>query len=112
MSGTDEQRAELAALTRPLLDAVADLRRWLVGPPAPDEQVRSWRLYTGAEYGGVLCAEPDCDCECEASEIVPGGWPDDDEADSSGRFSLDELHAAVAEHIGRRAEQRAEELAS
>lgn len=103
-----EDRGEMIALTRSLLDAVADIRRWLAGPPAPDEQVRSWRLFSGQEYGGVYCAQPDCGCEGHNSELIAGAWPAEDANDEADTFTIDDLHAATAAHIAGRAQRRTE----
>jgi hypothetical protein len=111
--GPDPELANTAM--RAMLDAVKDLRTALTPPAAPDEQVRTWRLYSGEEYGGIYCAEPDCGCMGHGSEILLGGYPDDGCGncaqcrDATGRFTLTQLHEAVAEHIAYRAERRAEE---
>jgi hypothetical protein len=113
MTNLDTETAadpDLARQTmRALLDGVHALQKALSPPAAPDQQVRDWPLYTGDEYGGVYCAEPECGCAAEQSEIIPGGWASADDDDPSGRFTIATLREAVAEHIAHRAELRAEE---
>jgi len=108
MTGTDEERYLPKDIARALLDGVRALAEYISGPPAPDAQVRAHKLYTGRQYGGVYCAEPGCGCAAEGSEIIPGEWCDEPEGEEP-TFTLDELHAAIGEHIAHRAEIRAEE---
>ena len=96
-------------LIRELLDAIHAVREHITPPPAPDDQVKAWRLFTGVEFGGVYCAEPDCGCEAEGSEIMPGGWPGQHEDDTAGLLTVAELHERVAEHIAHRAAVKEEE---
>lgn len=98
---SSEDRDLLRGLTDPLLKAVRDIREYLAGPPAPDAEIRSWPLCTPEDEfsGGVWCADDDCPLDCEASEI--GEFRD-------GTFTLDQLHAAIGEHIARRREREAE----
>jgi hypothetical protein len=95
-------------IARALLDAVRVLGKFAAGPLAPDAEVRAWKLYTGAEYGGVYCAQPRCGCAAENSEIIHGAYGDEPEGEEP-TYTLDELHEAIAEHIAHRAELRAEE---
>lgn len=92
-------------ITGPLFAAIRDFREWLAGPPAPDEQVRTWKICTPEQEwsGGVWCSEPDCGCVAESSEI--GEFRE-------GVWTEAELHAAIGEHIATQAERRAEERAT
>lgn len=109
----EQNRLITMPVVRDLLDAIRRLVDAMRPPEVPDRQVREWRLYTGWEYGGVYCAEDDCGCLAEASEIIPGGWPADTEDESvaadEGRFTIAQLHEAVAGHIEHRAAIKAEE---
>jgi hypothetical protein len=104
---TSEERDTLHALTQPLLKAVRDIRNYLAGPPAPDAEVRSWPLYTAAEEGGIFCGDPDCPFQAESSEI--GDFRVNWRTDQAPTFTLDQLHAAIGDHIARRREREADD---
>lgn len=91
----------LRDLAASMLHAVRVIGEHLAGPPAPDAEVRSWPICTPENdfTGGVWCADPDCPLDCEASEI--GDFRE-------GTFTLDEMHAAIGEHIARRRERENE----
>jgi hypothetical protein len=74
-------------------------------------KVRNWKLYSGAEYGGIYCAEPDCGCVAEGSQIVPGAWGDEPEGEQP-TFTLAEMAELLAAHIEQRAAVKAEEAES
>lgn len=95
--------ARFAEVQHALLGALSEFRDVLAGPPAPDEQVQTWKIATpdGEWTGGVWCAEPDCGCSAENSEI---GYFRESE------FTLRNLHLAIGEHIERSVQRRAEEV--
>jgi hypothetical protein len=94
---------------RGLLDGIHALREALTPPAAPDDEVRAWRLYSGWEYGGVYCAQVDCGCAAEGSEILRGDDAAHEADEDAPTFTLNDLHKAVAEHIEHRAAIKAEE---
>jgi hypothetical protein len=100
MVRTDTAMAEIpnADVTRALLDAIHDFRNAIAGPIAPDEQIRKWPLW-GNVYG-IFCGDAECPLMAENSEILML----DDAA-----FDLDQLHAAIGEHIAHRADRQADE---
>jgi hypothetical protein len=92
MSKAEDER--LWEVSDALLKAVWDIRAHLEGPPAPDAEVRAWPLYAGDD--GIWCGDDDCPLQAEGSEI---GWF------REGTFTLDQLHAAIGEHIARQRER-------
>lgn len=82
--------ARLQGLTRAALDLIKDIREHLAGPPAPDAEIRRWPLWASGE-GGIWCGNADCPLEAENSEIGDFG--------DGSNFTLDELHAAIGNHI-------------
>ena len=73
-----------------------------------DEEVLSWRLYSGQEYGGVYCADKRCDqnfCQSHNSEIYFEMDGDDDDPPT---ISLGELLLLVRHHIDGIRERSAE----
>jgi hypothetical protein len=102
----DTDRTLPEGLTRAMFDAIAALREWVTPPPAPDDEVRAWPLFSGWEYGGVYCAKDGCGCAAEGSELIRG---DDHYGDEAATFTLADLHARIGEHIAYRAQRRAED---
>lgn len=74
-------------------------------PHDPNEQVWGWKVCSDPEYGGMYCAEPDCGCDGHGTELLAC----EDGDGEPYRFTLVDLHDAIAQHIMWRAEQRAEE---
>jgi hypothetical protein len=84
----NEERAGLKEIQTAALRAVRDIQAYLAGPPAPDEEIRSWPLWAGID--GIWCADASCPLLAENSEI--GEFRVDE-------FTLDELHEAIGHHI-------------
>lgn len=97
-------RAELPAPVEVIRELFATLRAFretIAGPPAPDEEVRSWPLATPEQEfgGGVWCGDDNCPLQAEGSEI----------GDFRERtFTLAELHVAVGHHISARRDREEE----
>lgn len=92
-------------VTRALLDTLTEFRAVIAGPMAPDAQVREWQLWIGDVGGGVWCAQPECSCTAESSEIGDfQGYPDE-----GTQFTLTDLHEAIAQHIANRIDRDAED---
>jgi hypothetical protein len=102
----DTGRTLPEGLTRAMFEAIAALREWVTPPPAPDDEVRTWPLFSGWDYGGVYCAKDGCGCAAEGSELIRG---DDRMGDEPETFTLATLHARIGEHIAYRAQRRAED---
>jgi hypothetical protein len=69
----DEFDTQLAHDTmRGLLDGIHALKKALTPPAAPDDQVRNWSLYTGDEYGGIYCGDPECGCDAVRAGALGG----------------------------------------
>ena len=92
----------LKRLANTLLATVADIRKHMTGPPAPDAEIQAWPLYAAEDGGpGIWCGDPDCPLQAENSEI--GDFRFREEG-----FTLAELHEAIGEHIAARREREAD----
>lgn len=66
-----------------------------------DDEVLSWKLYSGEDFGGVYCADQRCDklrCQGHNSSIYEGAWPSVDDSDPA-TITIAELLVLVREHI-------------
>lgn len=94
MDLTERVAQELHQLALDVYQSVAQLRDRVIGPPAPDEEIRKWPLWAD-EYGGIYCGDPECPLMAERSLVLGLDPPE---------FTLDELYDAIARHIAERRE--------